>query len=248
MMKWFSIFQLPEVEEDGENWSMGQRQLVCLARVLLHRRKILVFDEAIACMDNGQCDSKKNQRRNKQDKNGNPILLTPLSYEANIQLWSNGGFYIVKHIVQCKEATTRLSIALFMVGPKEAVVEAPPELVDTEHPRLYDPSIFEEYRKLRLSTGMGAGEALYPVKPFQRINVIDLVNALVLVTCLAVCGLGDGFLGISTARDVKCIAVIRAVHGSDILGFGSGLTRPTLTGLMKIPPDSDRNNGRVPTE
>ncbi|KAH7861078.1 hypothetical protein Vadar_021407 [Vaccinium darrowii] len=39
-------------------------------------------------------------------------------------------------------------------------------------------------------------------------------------------------------------ASTRAVHGSDILGFGSGLTRPTLTGLMKIPPDSNRNNGR----
>ncbi|GFZ12340.1 hypothetical protein Acr_23g0007250 [Actinidia rufa] len=37
---------------------------------------------------------------------------------------------------------------LFMLGPKQAAVEAPPELVDDEHPRLYVPITFEEYRKL----------------------------------------------------------------------------------------------------
>ncbi|XP_058073312.1 2-oxoglutarate-dependent dioxygenase DAO-like [Magnolia sinica] len=100
------------------------------------------------------------------DKTGAFLAVDPFPGSLLVNLgdvakvWSNGRFYNVKHQVQCKEAATRISIAMFILGPKVDAVEAPPELVDVNNPRLYLPFTYEDYRKCRLSTGMRAGEAL----------------------------------------------------------------------------------------
>ncbi|GKC50073.1 2-oxoglutarate-dependent dioxygenase DAO-like protein [Tanacetum coccineum] len=93
-----------------------------------------------------------------------PFDPVPGTLAVNIgdigKAWSNGRYYNVNHRVLCFQPKTRYSIALFVLGPNDKIVEAPPKLVDSEHPLLYVPIDVEKFRHIRNTMGLRTGDAL----------------------------------------------------------------------------------------
>nr|CAB3487372.1 unnamed protein product [Digitaria exilis] len=74
--------------------------------------------------------------------------------------WSNGRLHNVKHRVRCVAPVPRISIAMFLLAPKDGRVSAPETFVDADRPRRYKAFNYDDYRRLRMSNGEHAGEAL----------------------------------------------------------------------------------------
>ncbi|KAH1004933.1 ATP-binding cassette sub-family C member 4 [Dendroctonus ponderosae] len=81
MKKWItSLFQ--EIDDYGQNYSSGQRQLICLARALVCRNQIIVLDEATASMD---VETDQLLQRAMQDHFENCTVLTIAHRMASFQ-------------------------------------------------------------------------------------------------------------------------------------------------------------------
>uniref|UniRef100_A0A1Q3F1A4 Putative abc transporter c family member 3 n=2 Tax=Culex tarsalis TaxID=7177 RepID=A0A1Q3F1A4_CULTA len=101
-----------KINEGGSNFSVGQRQLVCLARAILRENKILVMDEATANVD-PQTD--KLIQQTIREKFGNCTVLT-IAHRLNTVMDSDK--VLVMDAGRCVEFGTPYELLTAIDGPK----------------------------------------------------------------------------------------------------------------------------------